>query len=188
VRSVRSKVVILVLVVVPALLGACGSSKASTPTATTAPAVLEVAGPEPSVSAKMICADEAKNDIAAAVGVDTVRPLVPKWRVADHVYSCVFAYSGGPRMVLSVKEMSSPAETTAYFDSLATKLGRTKDALDLGEGAFKTANGSVVVRKDYRVLLVDAASLPVELGKPPLARAAFASTVASIIMLCWTGA
>jgi hypothetical protein len=178
--------VILVMFVLPAMLAGCGSSSNASPPTSTVPVVIEVAGPNPSASAKMICSEEAKNDIASVVGIDTVRPLVPKW--SDHVYSCVYAYKGGPTLTMSVKEMSSVAETTAYFDRLNTKLGRTPDPLVLGEGAFNTTNGSVVVRKDYRVLLVDVAKLPAHFGRPAFTRNAFAAAIASTIMVCWVGA
>jgi hypothetical protein len=148
---------------------------------------IEVAGPNPSVSARMICADEARKDIATkAVGVDTVRPLNAKW--SNHVYSCDYLYRGGVKMTLSVKEMSSAAETTAYFDALGKKLGRGADLRELGEGAYQTRNGSAVVRKDYRVLLVDVSRLPARFGKPLSARSDIGDGVADTIMGCWFGA
>lgn len=166
--------------------GACSSSAKSSPPPTTAPRVIEKAGPNPSVSAKMICATEAKNDIAASVGIDTVKPFRPTW--SAHRYACDYIYKGGAGMTLSVKEMSSAAETTAYFDDLAPKLGRVPQPLTIGDGAYPTRGGTVVVRKDYRVLVVDVSHLPARFGKPLLARADFAQSVASIIMDCWTGA
>jgi hypothetical protein len=91
-------------------------------------------------------------------------------------------------MVLSVKEMSSAAETTAYFNSLGTKLGRGADIDGLGQGAYQTENGSAVVRKDYRVLLVDVTLLPQHLGTPSRTPREIAAGVAATIMGCWTGA
>lgn len=174
-----------VLALVSILAACSSSSKTSTPKAVTA--AIEVAGPNPSVSAKMICADEAKKDIfASSVGIDTVQPLKPKW--ADHIYSCNYIYSHGAKIALSVKEMSSATETTAYFDNLGKKLDRGADLPELGEGAFQTRNGSAVVRKDYRVLLVDVSHLPTRFGKPVAARSDIAAGVAGVIMGCWTGA
>ena len=182
----RTKIAVgfMVLVVVPVLAGCDKTSKASNPGPVT-PATLEVAGPNPSVSAKMICG-EAKEGIAAVVGVDTARPIVSRW--ANHLYSCDYVYAGGRKMTLSVKEMSSVAETTAYFDALAKKLHRAPELVGLGEGGFNTRDGSVVVRKDYRVLLVDVSHLPARFGTPPLTRSAFATSVATTIMGCWIGA
>jgi hypothetical protein len=168
------------------LLAACGSSSKAGPSGNVTPVTLEVAGPNPSISAQMVCG-EAKEDIAqSAIGVDTVKPLAPKW--SDHLYSCEYRYKGGAAMTLSVKEMSSVAETTAYFDSLGERLGRVQKLEGLGEGAFHTTNDSVVVRKDYRVLLVDVSHLPAQFGQPKMARVDVAISVATTIMGCWIGA
>ncbi len=138
----------------------------------------------------MICADEAKKDIAeSAIGLDTSQPLKPKWDAATHTYSCDFVYTGGAKMTLSVREFSSADETTAYFDSLAGKYGKKSPINGLGQGAFKTNNGDVVVRKDFKVLLVDVSGLPAEFGVPAdTPRGDDAVNVAATIMNCWTGA
>ena len=73
----------------------------------------------------MICEKEAADEIyQSATGVKTIAPFKPTWN--DHVYSCDYVYPGGAKMTLSVKEVSSPDETTAYFNSLATKLHKTR--------------------------------------------------------------
>jgi hypothetical protein len=185
-RALRISAVALVSLLGVALLAACGSDAKSGSPVTTTTAKLEVAGPNPSVSAQMICG-EAKEDIAEqAIGVDTVKPLAPKW--ADHLYACDYVYKGGAKMTLSVKEMSSVSETTAYYDALGARLGRGAKLEGLGEGAYQTTNGSVVVRKDYRVLLIDVSHLPAAFGQPPQKPIDVAISVASTIMNCWTGA
>jgi len=142
---------------------------------------------KPSASAQMICQSEAANDIYnEATGVKTIVPFKPKW--VDHVYSCDYVYPNGAVMTLSVKELSSPDETTAYFDSLAQKLGKVQDEPGLGQGAFTTKNGSLVVRKDYKVMLVDVSKLPASFGVPPDTRENVAINVGVTIMGCWTGA
>ena len=167
-------------------LAACGGSTASSTPAATAPVrVLEVAGTRPSASARMICAAEGKKEIAATVGVDIERPLVAHW--TNHVYSCDYIYAHG-RTKLSVKELSSAAETTAYFAALGRRLGRRHALQGLGQGAYQTTNGSTVVRKDYRVLLVDVSKLPSPFGRPSSPRADVSLSVAATIMGCWTGA
>ncbi len=77
---------------------------------------------------------------------------------------------------MSVKEISNDAETTAYFDSLATKLGKTDKAVGARQGAFQVRDGSVVVRKDFKVLLVDVTKLPARSAFPPHPRAMSPST------------
>lgn len=169
------------------LAGACGSSggSSSDTTATTAP--LEVAGPTPSESASMICGAEVKEEIAASVGVDAVAVTKPAWNVAQHVLTCDYEYTGGAKMNLAVKEMSSVAETTAYYDAQATRLGKTK-TFEIAQGSFRTTNGSLVVRKDYKVLVIDVSHLPAKFGTPPNDRAGVAVGIAAVIMACWTGA
>jgi hypothetical protein len=181
------------------LVAACGGS--SKPTAqgsgTTAPTspsgptttvhVAKQASNAPSISAKMICETAAKNDIyQSATGVKTIAAFKPTW--VDHVYSCDYDYPGGVKMTLSVKEVSSTDETTAYFDSLAAKLGKTKEIPGLGQGAFQVRDGSVVVRKDFKILLIDVTKLPAQFGVPSDTRADVAINVAETIMGCWTGA
>jgi len=148
--------------------------------------VAKLASNVPSVSAKMICEKEAEDDIyESATGVKTVAPFKPTW--VDHVYSCDYVYPAGATMKLSVKEVSSEAETTAYFDSLVTSLGKKKDISGLGQGAFQTENGSMVVRKDFKILVIDVSKLPASFGVPAAPRGDVAINVAATIMGCWTG-
>jgi len=161
---------------------ACGSSGGAAPSTFTTRAPLP-AGAEPSNISKMVCAKEAQQSVARTLGVTAV-VAEPTW--VDHVYSCRFAYPNGS-FALSVKELSSWAGTYAYFDSLGKKLGRTSTANGLGQGAFVTSNGSIVVRKDWKVLLVDISGLPPRFGVPPTTAADDAFTVADLIMGCWSG-
>ena len=132
----------------------------------------------------MICARHTQTELAAVLGARTTQPVVPTW--TDHIYSCRYTYNNAV-MVLSVKELSSKTETDAYFTSLAHRLGQT-ERLTLGQGGFTTKNRSVVVRKDYKVLLVDISALPARFGVSPGGRGDIAINVAATIMACWTGA
>jgi hypothetical protein len=143
------------------------------------------AGPGPSESARMVCAAEAQLDIAQTLGEHTSKPVTPTW--SDHLYACTYSYPEGA-IGLSVKELPDGPATDAWFDGLASRLGRRTDPLGLGQGSFVTANESVVVRKDNRVLLVDVHGLPAEFGHPPIRRLDVAEVVAETIMRCWTGA
>ena len=194
IRAVRIRLVVPVSVAIALALAACGgSAKPSSspttpqgPTTTATGHIAKVASSKPSISAKMICEPEAQKDIYdSATGVKTVSVSKPTW--VDHVYSCDYNYPGGARIRLAVKEMSSTAETTAYYDSLATKLHKT-DAQVSVPGAFQVKDGSVVVRKDYKVLLVDITKLPAQFGVPPDSRGDVAINVAVTIMGCWVGA
>jgi hypothetical protein len=187
---------ILLFVVVALVLAACGgsdSSETSKPAQSTTTAVgghvAKAATAEPSISAKMVCETDAVTSIATVIGVDA-RISTPTWK--DSIYSCDYVYAKGAKMTLSVKEVSSDAETTAYYDELARQLGKQQDlasrGITLGQGAFTTDNGSVVTRKDYKVLLVDVSELPAKFGVPLDTRENDAINVAVTLMECWVGA
>jgi hypothetical protein len=179
-------VVVLLVAGGAVLLFARGSSTGGSgrPAQSDSTRVLERAGATPSKSAQMVCEPEAAGDIASAIGAAPVQPLSPSW--ADHLYSCRYVYRDGV-MTLSVKELSNRAETDAYFTALRKTLGQS-ERLTLGQGSFITNNGSVVVRKDYKVLLVDASGLPDQFGAPPATRSNVAVGVGLTVLGCWTGA
>ncbi|HXQ74897.1 MAG TPA: hypothetical protein VN791_00275 [Acidimicrobiales bacterium] len=172
------------LVVATAALGAtsCGSSPTAAPvrTGTTVPLP---AGPLPAEIAKMVCQRKAQSELAEVLGVKAVVET-PTW--TDHLYSCRYRYPTGT-MVLSIKELSSWSETKGYYAMLGRQLGDTGPLGNLGQGAFTTTNGSVVVRKDWKVLLVDITGLPAQFGVPPTSRGDIADSVSDVILGCWAG-
>jgi hypothetical protein len=141
------------------------------------------AGKDPSAIAIEVCSQTAQSQIRQVLGV-AADVSTPTWN--DHVYSCRYQYSSGS-FVISVKELSSWGQTYAYFDSLRATLGDTGSLSNLGQGAFTTSDGSVVVRKDWKVLLVNIASLSTQFGQPPTSKAGAAYTIADIILACWAG-
>ena len=148
-------------------------------------AVLTV-GANPSTSSKMVCG-EAKADIAASLGVEPTQVSPPTW--IDHVYSCTYVYPDGS-FTLSVKEVDGIANAASYFRSLQTTLGVEPgaEAPTLGQGAFVTRGGGLVVQKDNKVLTVDVSKLPAKFGNPPQTPSAVATSIGGVIMGCWTGA
>jgi hypothetical protein len=179
---------VVVLAVVLALGAACGSSSptAATKTNGTVGAVPpQPAGKNPSASAKMVCAKEAQAELGSGLGVTPVQVTTPTW--ADHVYACEYVYATGA-LTLSVKELDSARQTTAYYEAFAARLGRRPGRLAVGQGAYITTDGSVVVRKDWKVMLVDVSRLPSPFGQPPQTPADTALTVAATILSCWSGA
>jgi hypothetical protein len=144
------------------------------------------AKPTPSKSAKMVCQKEARDDIAASLGVKEKSVTTPKWVRAQHLYSCTYVYPRG-KITLWVKELSSENETTSYFDSLKGKYGVTQEINGLGQGAWILKNNDLLVRKDYKVLLVDVAGIPANFTKL-MTRSDVALNIGVAIMGCWTGA
>jgi hypothetical protein len=190
----QRKVFFLAPVVLALGLAACGGSSktpaSGTPTTQSQTGstehVAKVASNVPSESAKMICSQEAQKDIEeSATGVKATKVSTPEWDKSEHIYSCTFEYPEGS-FTMAVKEMSDVDETTAYYNSLAEKYGKKQD-IQLGQGAFVTKNGSMVVRKDYKVLFIDTSKLPAEFGQPPDKPSDVGINVASVIMSCWTG-
>lgn len=168
------------MVVALVTLVAAGCSTTSVATVSTQAPL--PAGSQPSPIAKQVC-HEAVKDIASVLG-ESATVSTPTW--VDHLYSCRYGYPAGS-MVLSVKELSSWAETYAYFHSLATQLGQSRTLQGLGQGAFQTTDGSMVVRKDWKVLLVNIQDLPSQFGVPPTSSGDVAVTVADVILGCWAG-
>jgi hypothetical protein len=160
------------------VLGALGPGQAGAATRAPLPA-----GPHPSHIAKMVCQAEAQEDMADALGL---KAKVGDQTWVDHRYTCDYVYPTG-RFVLSVQEESSWSETFAYYRSLGRKLGTVRTLANLGQGAFQTINGSVVVRKDWKVLLVNISGLPPKFAIPPTTPSNIAVTVADVILGCWDG-
>jgi hypothetical protein len=175
----------MVFVVLATGAAACSSSK-SGPPSMAYPLTLrkpEPAGKNPSQIAKEVCSSKAQTEIDEVLGV-TAHVETPTW--VKHLYACRYQYPNGA-FTLSVKELSSWSQTYAYFGSLGRQLGKTGSLANLGQGAFTTSDGSVVVRKDWKVLLVNIAPLPARFGKPATSRGDVAYTVAAIILGCWAG-
>ena len=187
----RLRVVLPVALAALFLLGACGSSsppQASLKTSTGPTTVTyEPAKATPSISAKMICTTEVRGELGDTLGVKPTRVTAPTWK--DHVYSCTYIYPKGS-FVLSVKELVSEQTTTDYFNAQKQKFGAKQNLFGLGQGAFVTKSDDVVVRKDYKVMLVDVTNVPKADAAfvPAMSRSDVAINVASVIMSCWAGA
>jgi hypothetical protein len=156
--------------------------------ATSAPSMVasgpEPAGPNPSESAKEVCAPDAQREIGLSLSMQLTAPIAPTW--SNHLYSCRYSYAVGG-FTLSVKELSDQAATDAYYGSLRTDPATQVALRGLGQAAFAGPDGIVVVRKDYKVMSVDATGLPAQFGQPPMTRAEAARRIASDIMACWNG-
>jgi hypothetical protein len=184
-RFVRGRALVGVPIVLFAALlaAACGGAKGGSGQSTADRRVPLPAGPYPSAVSKMVCSAKTQGELANVLVV-TAQVPTPSW--VDHVYTCRFTYSDGV-MVLSVKELSSWSDTIGYFRALSQNLGNIGPLTGLGQGAFTTGNGSVVARKDYKVLLIDISGLPAQFGVPATSSGDVADTVADVVMGCWAG-
>jgi hypothetical protein len=126
----------------------------------------------------------AEREISQALGLAPTKVATPTW--SDHRYSCTYEYPVGS-MALSVQELSSWPQTLDSFEALKSKFGDTGSIENLGQGAFSETDGSVVVRKDWKILTVDITHLPVQFGVPPTSSGSVAVTVADVILGCWAG-
>ncbi len=166
--------------IVPALvllLAGCANGGAATPAPTASPTGA-------SAAAVMVCSTEARADIEEALGVDVSQPPAPTF--VDGTYTCRYTYPQGT-MTLTVKDLPDAAATDAYVNDARGGLGAVHVLPALGDAAFSDDAGTVVVRKDFKVLRVDTRGLPDRFGQPPHSRSTVAVAVAVAIMLCWTG-
>jgi hypothetical protein len=144
----------------------------------------QAAGRNPSPISVMVCATEAQTEITDGLGEPRLSVSTPTW--LDHVYACDYTFPQGT-VRMSVKELSSKSQTNAYFNGLAHQFGDKQTLYALGQGAFLTDNGSVVVRKDWKVLFVDSSQLTAPIRTTAQLSGTPAETMAAVIMECWSG-
>jgi hypothetical protein len=170
----------LLLAVALVAAGCGGASVTATPTTLPLPA-----GPTPSPIATMVCQPKVSDEIHQVLGVKA-DVVDESWTVADHTYRCTYRYPDGS-MGLSVAEVSSWDGVENAYASLQHSLGVAQELPNLGQAAFQAPDGSVVVRKDWKILVVDPTGLPAQFGVPPTSSADVAVTVADVVLGCWSG-
>jgi hypothetical protein len=155
------------------------------PDGTTMPGTLTAAGP--SASARLVCSDEIRNDVATLLALPKPPAATTSW--TNHVYTCTYHLAEGP-LVLSVTESGTVAAARAHFTNLQQQLGSTQPIHgleNLGLPAFETPTGTVAFVKDDKTLRVDATRLPQHVGTPRFDRSHFAYTIATDVLGCWNG-
>jgi hypothetical protein len=145
---------------------------------------VQAAADGPSAAEKMICAAETRTTITSILGQKTAPQATATWR--DQRYACTYRLPVGT-LVLSVQRSTNPTTARAYFASLRHTLGSTQPLDGLGQGAYGTPTGTVVLIKDSDTLTVDATRLPAVFGTQHSKRFDFAYELASDILGCWTG-
>jgi hypothetical protein len=137
---------------------------------------------EPSKAAKMVCTGDVRDEVKNVLKLSSPAPISTTWR--DQLYTCTYTLPMG-KMVLSVKESAGKPAAIAYFEGLRTRLGGTQPAPGLGEQAYATTTGTVVVLKDNTTLRVDTTGLPAVFGPQQQRRTDLAYEIASVVLGCW---
>lgn len=145
---------------------------------------VQAAADGPSAAEKMICTAETRTDITGILGLKTAPPATATWR--DQRYTCTYRLPMGT-LVVSVQRSTDTTTAQTYFASLRHTLGRTQTLDGLGQAAYGTPTGTVVLIKDSDTLTVDATRLPAVFGTQQSKRFDFAYELASDILGCWTG-
>ena len=149
-----------------------GSSKASTASAS-----------GPSAAAQMVCSADIKDKVKQVLSLSS-SPLTHSTFV-DHRFTCTYDLPMGP-LKLSVQDSPNKAAAGTYFTGLRPTLGTTDTLIGLGERAYGTPSGTVVVLKDSQTLSVDATGLPTVFGAQQQKRTDLAYEIASDVLGCWT--
>jgi hypothetical protein len=165
------------------LLTGCASSRA-TPTSATAPAGQHTGSTaEPSAAALMICSDDIRGKVRQALALPA--PPAATDSFVSGRYTCTYRLPAGP-LALAVQQSPDHAAASRYYAGQQLAL-RGDDLPGLGEAAFGTGTGIVVVVKDDATLTVDATGLPAVFGPQQQRRTDLAYEIASDVLGCWTG-
>ncbi len=179
---VRVPARLLVSVAAALALAQCSSSGDARSVVPTTSLVVTY-GAQPTASAQMVCGPEGQAAVGSVINVIGLRVTTPTW--ADHLYGCIYQYPSGS-FALSVKELPSIASTIDYFTSLKAKYAGARP-LALGQDGFTSSDGTSVVRKDNKVLVVDVSNLPAQFGAPPQTPTEASQSIAVALLGCWTG-
>jgi hypothetical protein len=176
------------------LLAGCGAPHATqadsmpgmsmAPGQAMSPSASASAAAAPSAAAKMICSDDIKGKVRQVLKLAADAPT--RTSFVDHLYTCTYTLPEGP-LVLSVHDSASKAAAGTYYTALRPTLGPTSGLPGLGEHAYGTSRGTVVVLKDSQTLVVDATALPSVFGSDQQKRTDLAYEIASDVLGCWTG-
>jgi hypothetical protein len=173
----------LLLAAAACVLAACGGTTA-TATAPTASAPSGASGAAPTASQAMVCGDEIKGKVKLVLRL----PSTPKTRstFAAGLFSCTYDLPMGP-LRLSVQHSPTKPAALAYLASRRAAVSARESVAGLGEHAYATGTGVVLVIKDNETLEVDASGLPAVFGDQGQKRTDLAYELASDVLGCWTG-
>ena len=176
------------LAVLAALLAGCGGQPPpSVPqnAPQVGPAVVTALPDVPSPQAEMVCQPEAQQDIQDLIGV--VPTAVGPDPVRQPHLDVPLRLRRTARSPSSCEDLPNDITTTRTYEALAGKLGRV-EKIDLPDAeAYTTNDGSIVLRRDTKVMLVDVTQLPGTFGNPPSPRGDAARLIMKAVLNCWVG-
>lgn len=165
------------------LLAGCADSRAAAPPAGSVTGQLTSSAAKPTAAALMICGDDIRGKVRQALALSTPPTATDGFR--NGRYTCSYRLPAGP-LVLAVQQSPNRSTASRYYAGQQIAL-RGDDFAGLGDAAFGTGTGTVVVVKDDATLIVDATGLPAVFGPQQQRRTDLAYEIASDVLGCWTG-
>jgi len=138
----------------------------------------------PPASAAMICDADITSKVGEVLGLAGPPSTERHW--SGGVYTCDYLLPMG-RMSLQVTILAGAGQARAMFDADRARTLGAQPLAGLGERAYGTEDGRVLVLKDTQILVVDTTRLPQVFGANGQRRTDLAYEVASDVMGCWTG-
>src|SRR4051794_40775794 len=148
------------LLIAGLLLGGCAAGEADSAGASTDAHAHTAAGHPPGHAttaaqdappelAAMVCDGDVADGIAGSLSVDGALPTDSTW--ADGVFTCTYDLPYGP-LVLRVNVSDDDAGAQAFFAARRAELPDAEELIGLGEQAYGTPAGTLVVVKDDMTL------------------------------------
>ena len=147
----------------------------------------EKAKPTPSKSAKMVCQKEvARRDRVERSASQRRGSRRPPGTRPQHLYSCTYVYPEREDRAVGEGDVERDGDHRVLQQHREEVTAPIQSLIGLGQGAWVLKNSDVVVRKDYKVLLVNVEGIPAQFS--PLMKSSDAAiNIASVIMGCWKG-
>lgn len=139
---------------------------------------------KPTATALMVCSDDIRGKVQQVLRLATLPKTSSTF--LDGLYSCSYALPIGT-LVLSVQTSTGKDALNTYVEAARTTRKATSTLIGLGERAYGSTDGTVLVIKDNETLTVDASDLPPVFGTQGQKRTDFAYEIASDVLGCWTG-
>jgi hypothetical protein len=139
---------------------------------------------KPSATAALVCGSEIRGKVKEVLKLKTTPKTTSTFSAG--LFTCSYDLPMG-RMLLSVQESATTTAARAYLQAHRRVVKATEPTPGLGERAYSTGTGIVLVVKDNDTLQVDTTRLPAVFGSEQQKRTDLAYEIASDVLGCWTG-